>query len=316
MPNAPPSIPNRGEGGLDPRLVAFLAVARTGQLTQASKRLNLAASSVSAQIASLERDLQAVLFLRGSRGMDLTASGAALLQTAEQMEALWNKTLRDVRAEQEGAARVGIAASNTVAELFLPQPLGRFRDKWPETRIRLLMTNSQEVVERVADGTVDIGIIEGAVTRGALYAERLWTDELVLILSVRHPWARRPSIQASELSALDWILREEGSGTRRVFEQALERAGFSVHGLNVMMQLSSLRSIVAMVANNVGVSVVSQAVLDSAEIQISGVASIPVEGLDLHRTLEVVTAGPDLPLRAAQLVEQLRLDVRIRQKRL
>lgn len=300
---------------MDPRLFAFLAVARTGQLTQASKRLNLAASSVSAQIASLERDLGAVLFVRGSRGMELTASGMALLQTAQRMEALWNKTTRDVRAEQEGAARVGIAASNTAAELFLPQPLGRFREKWPETRIRLIMTNSQEVIERVADGTVDVGIIEGAVPRGALYAERLWTDELVLIVSARHPWARRSCIQVSELSGLDWILREEGSGTRRVFEQALDYAGFSVHALNVMMQLSSLRSIVAMVANNVGVSVVSRAVLDSEEIQISGVASIPVEGLDLHRTLEVVTSGSELSLRAAQLVEQLRLDVRIRQIR-
>ncbi len=300
---------------MDPRLFAFLAVARTGQLTQASKRLNLAASSVSAQIAALERDLGATLFVRGSRGMDLTSSGVALLQAAEEMEALWNKTVRDVRAEQEGAARVGIAASHTAAELFLPQPLGRFRDKWPETRIHLIMTNSQDVIERVADGTVDVGIIEGAGTRGALSSERLWTDELVLIMSHRHPWARRTAIEASELAALDWILREEGSGTRRVFERALERAGFSVHALNVMMQLSSLRSIIAMVANNVGVSVVSRSVLDAEEVRVSGVVSMPVDGLDLHRTLEVVTSGKDLSLRAAQLVEQLRLDVAIRHKR-
>ena len=301
---------------MDPRLLAFLAVARTGQLTQASKRLNLAVSSVSAQIASLERDLGATLFIRGSRGMDLTAGGTALLHAAEQMEALWNKSMRDVRMEQEGAARVGIAASHTAAELFLPQPLGRFRDKWPETRVRLVMANSQEVLERVADGTVDIGIIEGAVARGALHFERLWTDELVLILSRRHPWARRTSLHASDLAALDWILREEGSGTRRVFEHALEQAGFSVHGLNVMMQLSSLRSIVAMVANNVGVSVVSRAVLDAEEVQVSGLVAMPVDELDLHRTLEVVTSGPDLPLRAEQLIQQLRLDVRIREKRL
>ncbi len=299
---------------MDPRLFVFLAVARLGQLTQASKRLNLSPSSVSSQIAALERDLGATLFVRGSRGMKLTASGRTLFSAAEQMEALWNKTARDVRAEQEGASRVRIAASHTTAELFLPRPLGKFRAQWPETLIHLVMTNSQTVLDMVTDGTVDVGIIEGAPLRGRLRHERLWTDQLTLIVSHQHPLAERGTVGIPELIGLDWILREEGSGTRRVFERALEHAGFSVSELHVMMQLSSLRSILAMVAHNVGVSVVSRAIFDAEEITVSGVAPVTITGLDLTRTLEAVLPGTHPSARALHLLDQLRHDVRIRQQ--
>ncbi|NMP20904.1 LysR substrate-binding domain-containing protein [Sulfobacillus harzensis] len=299
---------------MDPRLFVFLTVARLGQLTQASKRLNLSPSSVSSQIAALERDMGATLFVRGSRGMKLTASGRTLFSAAEQMEALWNKTSRDVRATQEGVSRVRIAASHTTAELFLPRPLGRFRAQWPETLINLVMTNSETVLDMVTDGAVDVGIIEGTPVRGRLHHEKLWTDQLTLIVSTQHPLAHRESVSIPDLTALDWILREEGSGTRRVFERALEHAGFAVSELNVMMRLASLRSILAMVANNIGVSVVSRAIFGAEEITVSGVVPVSIVGLDLTRTLEAVLPGANITTRVEQLLDQLRHDARIRQK--
>lgn len=295
---------------MDPRLAIFLAVARLGQITRAGRRLNLSPSAVSSQIVALERELGATLFVRGSRGMRLTASGHTLYAAAEQIEALWTKTARDVQAEQQGAPRVRIAASHTAAELFLPRPLGRFRAQWPDTLIHLVMTNSQTVVERVTGGTVDIGVIEGGPVRGEIRHERLWTDQLTLIVSVRHPLATLGSVSVSELAGLDWILREEGSGTRRVFERALEHAGFSPHELNVMMQLASLRAILAMVANNVGVSVVSRAIFAAEEIALPGIVGLPIRGLDLSRTLEAVLPAAEPSSRAARLLAYLRADAR------
>lgn len=299
---------------MDPRIVIFLAVARLGQLTRASQRLNMAPSSVSSQIAALEHDMGSTLFIRGSRGMKLTPSGKALFIAAEQIEALWNKATRDVLAEHEGSARITIASSQTAAELFLPRPLGRFRARWPDTRIHLVMTNSQTVIDQVRDGTADIGIIEGASSRSRLHHERLWSDELAVIVSTQHPLARHPRLTIPELLTCDWILRERGSGTRRVFEHALEKAGFSVYDLNVMMELTSLRAIVAMVANNVGVSVVSRAILDADDLSISGIVPLAVEGLDLWRTLEATTSPTRQSPHARYLLESLRHDVLIRRK--
>jgi DNA-binding transcriptional LysR family regulator len=300
---------------VDSRLQIFLAVARIGQLTQASARLNLSPSSVSAQITALEQDLGVTLFHRRGRGMDLTPSGQILFSAAEQMEFLWRKTVRDVQAHHEGIAQIRIAASHTAAELFLPRPLGRFRSKWPETRVHLTMTNSQSVVDMVTGGTVDIGIVEGASEHSRLHHEELWTDELGLIVAAHHPLAGRRSLGVEELGELDWILREEGSGTRRVFERALEQAAIPVRHLSVMMQLSSLRAIVAMVANNVGVSVVSRAVFDSDEITVSNIVPIAIERLNLRRTLEAVLPTEPSSSMVEHLLEDLRRDVEIRQKR-
>lgn len=300
---------------MDSRLLIFLAVARVGQLTEASTRLNLSPSSVSAQIASLERDLGVALFARRNRGMDLTPSGHMLFAAAEQMEFLWRKTVREVKAHHEGLAQVRIAASHTAAELFLPRPLGRFRSQFPETRVQLTMTNSQSVVDMVVGGAADIGVVEGAAENTQLRHETLWTDELSLVVAAHHPMAGRPSLGVEELAHLDWILREEGSGTRRIFERALAQAGFPAHHLPVMMQLSSLRAIVAMVANNVGVSVLSRAVFDSEEITVSNLVPIAVERLDLRRTLEAVLPTVPSSSMVENLLGELRRDVDIRQRR-
>lgn len=297
---------------MDSRLLVFLAVARMGQLTQASTQLNLSPSSVSAQIASLERDLGVILFTRRGRGMELTASGQLLQVAAEQMESVWRKTVREVQAHYEGTASVRLAASHTASELYLPRPLGRFRSKWPQTQVHLTMTNSQSVVDMVTAGTVDIGIIEGASPVSRLRHETLWRDELVMIAAAQHPIAQRQSVALEELVGWDWILREEGSGTRRVFERALEQKGFAVHQLSVIMQLSSLRAILAMVANNVGVSVVPRAVLDAEEVTVPNIVCITIAELDLHRTLEAVMTTAPLSATVEHLLEELRQDVRIR----
>jgi DNA-binding transcriptional LysR family regulator len=174
------------------------------------------------------------------------------------------------------------------------------------------MTNSQSVVDMVTVGTVDIGIIESAAPVSRLRHETLWRDELVMIAAAQHPIARRQSVALEELVSWDWILREEGSGTRRVFERALEQKGFAVHQLSVIMQLSSLRAILAMVANNVGVSVVPRAVLDAEEVTVPNIVCITIAELDLHRTLEAVMTTAPLSATVEHLLEELRQDVRIR----
>lgn len=298
---------------MDSRLGVFLTVARMEQLTRASQHLNLAPSSVSQQITGLEQDLGAVLFIRTSRGMKLTASGRLLFTMAEEMEATWQKTVRTIQLYEHHSAEVRIAASHTVSELYLPRPLGRFRSESPHTRIHLSMTNSTNVVEQVLRGTVDIGIIEGAAPNSRVEKISLWRDSMGLIVSRQHPFVSHASIGLKELEHLEWILREPGSGTRRVFERALEDAGSSIGRLMILMELSSLRAITAMVANNVGVSVVSEAIVGSSEIKIPGVKLLPIRELSLTRTIEAVISPHSTSDTVKRLLSRLQEDVAIRQ---
>lgn len=297
---------------MDPRIRTFLMVARLGQLTQASRRLNLSASSVSAQIHALERDIGVVLFTRSGRGMDLTAGGKIFFTAALQIEQHWMSAVREARAESHGERRLNIAASHTVAELFLPRPLGWFRYHWPATRVKVLIANSKSVSELVGQGTVDIGIVEGASVQPSLHHERLWQDDLTLIVSSEHPLAKAGVASVDDLAELDWILREEGSGTRQVFERGLEHIGMSLSELNVMMELASLRAITAMVSNNVGVSVVSQTVFSAPEVQVIGVVPVAIRDLTFPRVIEAITPGPHYSQEVASLLNDMRTDVRLR----
>lgn len=300
---------------MDPRLGVFLTVARVGQLTQASRDLNLAPSSVSQQIAGLEHDLGTTLFTRSSRGMQLTTTGRLLFAAAEEMDGLWQETRRNVGREESHSSQVRIAASHTVTELFLPRPLGRFRAQWPETRIHLTMTNSASVIEQVNRGMVDIGLVEGAPSSGTSIRHgsriALWQDTLGLVVSKAHPLSRHAVVTIEDVLEQSWILREAGSGTRRVFEEALEHAGIAPFQLNILMELSSLRAILAMVANHVGVSVVSEAIVKSTEIALPTLTLVPIAALKLSRTIECI-----LPLHpsisATQLLHELERDVSIR----
>ncbi len=295
---------------MDFRLTVFLAVARMGNLTRASRSLNLSPSAASNHIAALERELGVTLFTRGRRGMELTASGKMLLASVQDMESLWQKTVRDVKAEAEGIGRVRLAASHTAAELFLPTPLGRFRAKWPSVRLSLTMTNSADVVSLVERGAVDLGVVEtGSFSYRRLHHEQLWRDELALIVSTRHPLAQSDAVPVKDLLGLDWILREEGSGTRRVFERALEQRGYTLHQLTVIMQLDSVRAIVAMVRHNVGVSVVSRTLFMHHDPDALGIRALAIDGLNMERTLDALWSRHKPTVAASELLNELRRDV-------
>ncbi len=297
---------------MDSRLGVFLTVARMEQLTRASQHLNLAPSSLSQQITGLEHDVGTTLFQRTRRGMKLTPNGRILFTMAEEMEATWQTTLRTIRLSETEASEVRLAASHTVSELYLPRPLGRFRADSPHTRIHLNMTNSADVIDQVLRGVVDIGIIEGAGPHSRIQRFALWQDTMGLIVSHHHPLASHKSVDLEDLEGLDWILREPGSGTRRVFEHALQDAGLAVGRLTVLMELSSLRAIAAMVANNVGVSVVSSAIVDTSESQIPAVKLLTIRGLSLTRTIEAVVSSLPQSQAVARLLFRLQEDVAIR----
>ena len=272
---------------MDLRLKIFLAVSRLRQLTEASRQLNMAPSSVSEQLAALESEVGVRLFVRTNRGMRLTEAGERLFKTAQLIEGQWHASLRAVNLIASGTHRIDLAASQTATELFLPRPLGRFRDRLPDVPIHLTMANTSTVLERVAAGSVDMGFIEGGTVHGSLLAVNLWSDGLVLVVSKRHHLAHLETIGVDRLVDLDWILREPGSGTRAIFERGLGRAGWSVDGLKVIMELSSLRAILSMVAHNVGVSVVSRAIVASGQTGDEGVHPIVIQGVSLERHIQL-----------------------------
>ena len=251
--------------------------------------MNLSVSAVSQQIAALEQDFGVALFIRGNRGSRLSPAGEVLKKYAERIEGHWGQAFREVRMVASGQLTIHMAASHTVSEVFLPEPLGRFRRQHQDVQVRLTLANSVGVASLVETGQVDFGLAEGPVGRRPLSVSPLWQDELGLVMSLDHRLAEAPVVRVTDLLGADLILREEGSGTRTVLEEALKRAGVHLDPGRIMMESSSLRAILAMIRHNVGVSVLSRAVTDDAQ----GVHFALIEGLSLKRDIVLLSRSTD-----------------------
>ena len=163
-----------------------------------------------------------------------------------------------------------------------------FRRLYPHIDIRLAIGNTSEVVRGVHDGTAEIGFVEGAIDDPELVSATVAHDQLVLVVSPSHPWAKRAGrtkLLPAELLDAEWILREPGSGTRSEFETVLERLGVPPHDLHVAMELPSNEAVRAAVESGMGATVFS--------------ASVAAPGLEAERLHRVPL---DLPARGFQLV--------------
>jgi DNA-binding transcriptional LysR family regulator len=222
------------------QLRIFVTVARLEHVTRAAERLNLTQSAVSAAIAALEGRHKVTLFDRVNRRIVLTGSGRLLLGEAEailaRVEAA-QRLLDDLSALRAG--RLVVAASQTVANYWLPPRLDAFARRHPGVAIESWAGNSTAVAARILAGEADLGLIEQDSDDAGLHAERVANDTLAVVVGRRHPWFGRPALAWADLPGSGWVMREPGSGTRALFEAALRRHGIDPATLPVTLTLHS-----------------------------------------------------------------------------
>ncbi len=276
------------------RLVVFRAVAEELNFRKAAEHLYLTQPAVSLQIKALEEDLGVQLFDRTGNSITLTAAGRVLLGFASQSGELL------LAAEQEIAALHGVHAGNlalgastTIAQYVLPGLLSGFRKLHPRVHPTLVSGNTEKIVEAVEKHTVALGLIEGPARNRHVKTEPFLQDELVPIVAASHPWAARDPISCAELGAAPLLMRERGSGSRRVVEMALERQGLKRSALKIAMELDSTETIKSAVEAGLGIGFVSRCALVQDLRMGQGFNIVRVESLRILREFLVVQpAGP------------------------
>lgn len=246
------------------QLRIFVAVAEREHVTRAARALDLTQSSVSAAVASLEREFGTKLFHRVGRGIALTEAGRLFLDETRAILARADSTaslMRDVAGLARG--RLSIKASQTIASHFLPGALVAFHRTYPGIALAVSLGNSSDVARAVLDGSVELGFVEGpasALSSPQLAAELIGHDELALIVPPDHAWAGRGDVDAEDLAAGTWVLREDGSGTRAVFVDAMAALGVKAASLDIAIELPSNEAVLAAVAAGAGAAVLSLSV--------------------------------------------------------
>jgi DNA-binding transcriptional LysR family regulator len=243
------------------QLRIFVAVAERQHITRAAEALNLSQSAVSAAVTALEARHGVTLLDRVGRGVALNSAGAVFLAEAKAVLARADEAqsaLEDLSNLDRG--RLSIHASQTIASYWLPQRLAAFHLAHPGIALAVAIGNTAQVAAAVAAGEAELGLVEGAVDDPALSREVVAQDRLCLVVGRSHPWADRPPIGPDDLKAAGWVLREPGSGTRAVLEDALSAWGLVITDLLVAMVLPANEAVRAAVEAGAGPAVMSSAV--------------------------------------------------------
>lgn len=247
------------------QLRIFVAVAEREHLTQGARALNLTQSATSAAIAALEARYGTRLFDRIGRRIVLTEAGRLFLAEARAVlaqAAAAEQVLTDLAGLTRGS--LALAASQTVANYWLPELIERYRGRYPGITVSLAIGNSGFVAGRVHEGIADLGFIEGDIDDPTLAVTPVAEDEMVLVAPVTHPWNWQAPRTPEALGEGPWVLREPGSGTRSVFEAHLRTLGLAPRALRVVLEYPSNEAVRAAVEAGSGVTVISRRVVESA----------------------------------------------------
>jgi DNA-binding transcriptional LysR family regulator len=266
------------------RLVVFRSVATHLSFRKSSEELYLTQPAVSSQIKALEEELGVQLFDRSRGTVSLTEAGALLLDYAHRLHALATEAedhVRELKGEFGGELVLG--ASTTIAQYALPHRLGEFRRQNPQVEIRLTSGNTEEIVTALLEHRIALGLVEGPPRRREVRVEPYLADELLLIVPRGHEWAERGSVPCKDLTTMPLLMRERGSGTRRVVELALEKRGVRMSELNIAMELDSTEAIKSAVEAGLGAGFVSRWALAQDCRNGKAFQIVAIEGLHIPR---------------------------------
>ncbi len=276
------------------RLKVFRTAATYLNFRRAAEDLLLTQPAVTQQIHALEEEISTALFDRTGGRVKLTPAGQLLQGYAERIAALSNEALEAIAASNGNAAgELAIGASQTNSQYILPRVLGVFYRENPDLRIRTVSHNTEDILEALAQRHIGIALIEGPTLRRDVRTTSFLKDELLLVTPSDHPWAGR-EIEPEEILPQPLLMRERGSGSRRVVEQSLEKAGIHVRRLNIVIALDSTEGLVSGVEAGLGIAFVSQWAVRN-QLKLHTLATATLRGIRVTRVLSVAYPGGPLP---------------------
>jgi DNA-binding transcriptional LysR family regulator len=281
------------------QLAAFCEVVERRSFSEAAARLGVTQPAVSQQVRALEQRLGAQLLDRSGRRVEPTEAGLRLYRGAQRMLVL-EEQLLDELAEPDAPLRgtLEIGASTGPAAIVLPLLLCEFQRANPELRVELSVSDTQSVVELVADRRLELGIVGAARRHRSVVFEPFFLDEVILACPPGHPFAGR-TVGLDELSEGPLILMQQGAGVRQMVEDELRKSGTKLRDLDVPLELGLQESVRSAVQGGFGVGFISRRAVES-ELAAGTLAEARVKDLDLARDIYIVRASGRAGSSAAQ----------------
>ena len=266
----------------------FLAVAEYGSFSEAGRQIHISQPAVSQIVQGLERQLQVQLFIRQGRNAQMTEAGQVLVPMARELMSSSQRVIQTMLSLQgEVIGEMTIGCSTTSGKYLLPGMIARFRRKYPQVRLNVLVTSRDSVMNKLINADVPLGVSSKQIEHPDLEYQDFFTDNVILIVPAEHPWAKFRKVYPDDLLDEPMILREELAGTREVLMDGLHAHDISQEMLNVAMVLGNAEAIEMAVEEGLGIAFVSR-LAASRGLELGRIVEVEVEGMQLSRDIYLV----------------------------
>ncbi|MCL4491960.1 MAG: selenium metabolism-associated LysR family transcriptional regulator [Nitrospirae bacterium] len=243
----------------DHRLKAFCLIVETGSFSKAAGAKFMTQSAMSHLIRSLEDELGVKLLNRQGKAVTPTPAGRLFYGHAQQILERYKKMEDDIYVfARKVKGPLYIGASTTAATYLLPQVFYSFSRNHPEVRIELSVSNTEQIINKLHEGRIDVGIVEGNIKDARIFSEEIAEDEIVIIASDDNPLAGKKTLTAHDFLSQPFIMPETGSGIREFLDDFLHALKVDPKNIKISMTLGNQELIVQMVQSGMGISFVSK----------------------------------------------------------
>lgn len=270
------------------KLEVFCKVVELKSFTRAAAAVMLSQPTVSEHIRSLEDELGQKLVDRLGRQVEPTPVGQLLYRYGVKILRLQEEALQAV--QQYGGKLVGriMIGSGTIPGTYiLPGLIGRFRERYPSIKATLKINSSHKVVQDVLDGKLEIGVVGARWSEKGLDYKETFSDNLAVVTEVDHHLAGKSEVSLLELTQEPFVLRESGSGTRKVVEQIFEEHGIKVSSLLEVAEIGSTQAVLEAVRAGLGISILSTKAVER-DVKAGSLVTIPIKGVKMNRPFYMI----------------------------
>lgn len=263
----------------------FLTVAELTSFSEAGRKLNLSQPAISQAVQNLERQFGVQLFIRQGRTIRLTEAGQMLQSSGRELLTNANRVEEMMQSLQSTVAgEMTIGCSTTSGKYLLPGLIARFRQRYPQMRVNVLVSGRDAVMKKLISGDIPLGVSSKVIEHNDIDYMEFYTDDVILIVPTNHPWANSRQIYPDDLLEAPMILREEKAGTREVMMDGLRQHDILPDMLNVVMTLGNAEAIEMAVEEGIGISFVSRLAAWRG-LELGRVVEVKVVGMSLQRKL-------------------------------
>ncbi|MDD2529307.1 MAG: LysR family transcriptional regulator [Lentimicrobiaceae bacterium] len=272
---------------MDYRDIVFMAVAENLNFSKAADELFISQPAVTNHIKELESRLNTALFERKGNRVYLTNAGKLTynrLKTIRQQYQELEYELERLNDSFKGTLRIG--ASSTISQYVIPKVIAAFYNRYPEINLYLLNGNSFEMEQKLIENEIDLALVENQTSHSNIKYIDFLDDEICVITGSRSVYARRKVITATDFQEIPIVLREKGSGTLQVIQNALLKHKINLDKLNILIHLGSTEAIKHFLADFDGIALVSEKAIEK-ELRLKEIVRLSIKNIQLNRKFRI-----------------------------